>query len=184
MSDLLLAAVKRLPPRVRRFVIAIAALLALGVVMAGLTLTASHRGHARPPAAQRPAAASVPRSTPRRLPPPVSRAAMFQARQVAARFLAGYLPFAYGRGSAVAVSGITAALRRQLLRERARLTPAERRRRSRVVALQISGATPTSVVATAVIDDGGVAAYRLRFTLGWPLGREPRRGGVSPRWRS
>jgi hypothetical protein len=43
---------------------------------------------------------------------------MLQARHVAARFLAGYLPFAYGRGSALAIQGITPALRRELLRQR------------------------------------------------------------------
>jgi hypothetical protein len=84
---------------------------------------------------------------------------------VAERFLAGYLPFAYGRGSALAVRGVTPALRRQLLRDRARLTPVERRRRPRVLALQTVGTTPAFVVATAVIDDGGVTTYRLRFTL-------------------
>ena len=50
MSDLLLAALERLSPRVRRFVVAIGALLALGAVMAALTLTASHGGQERRPA--------------------------------------------------------------------------------------------------------------------------------------
>jgi hypothetical protein len=180
MTELLLVALERLSPRVRRVVVAVGVLLALGAVIAALTLTASHGGGARPPAAHRPAAASVPHPpaaasvpdpSPRRLRPPVSTAAMVQARQVAARFLADYLPFAYGRGRALAVRGITPGLRRQLLRARAQLTPAERRRHPRVVALQTSGTTPTLVVATAVIDDGGVAAYRLRFTLGGAGGR-------------
>ena len=114
MSDLLLAALERLPQRVRRFVVAIGALLALGAVMAALTLTASHGGQERRPAPQHPAA-TVPRTSPRRLPPPVSTAAMLQARRAAKRFLAGYLPFAYGRGSALAIRGITQTLRRQLL---------------------------------------------------------------------
>jgi hypothetical protein len=84
---------------------------------------------------------------------------------VAARFLAGYTPFMYGRGSALAIRGITPSLRRQLLRQRAQLTPVERRRRPRAASLQTIGTTPRFVVARAVIDDGGVAAYRLRFTL-------------------
>ena len=111
--------------------VAVGALLALGAVMAALTLTTPHGGHKRRPAPQRPAA-RVPQTSPRRLPPPVSTAALVQARRVAERFLAGYLPFAYGRGSALAVSGVTPALRRQLLSERAQLTPVERRRRPRV----------------------------------------------------
>jgi hypothetical protein len=170
MSDLLLAALERLPQRGRPFVVAIGALLALGAVLAALTLTASHGGQERRPASQRPAA-TVPRTSPRRLAPPVSTAAMLQARRVAERFLGGYLPFAYARGSAVAIRGITQTLRRQLLSQRAQLTPVERRRRPRVVSVQAVGTTPAFVVATAVIDDGGAAAYRLRFTLQGGAGR-------------
>jgi hypothetical protein len=171
MSGLLLAALERLSPRVRRFVVAIGALLAIGAVMAALTLIHPHGGQGRRLALRRPAPASVPRISPRRLPPPVSTAAMLQARRVAARFLAGYLPFAYGRGGAVAIRGITPALRRQLLSRRPRLTPVERRRRPRVVSVQTVGTTPVFVVATAVIDDGGLAPYRLRFTLSRSAGR-------------
>ena len=165
MSDLLLAALERLPPRVRRLTVAVGALLALGAVIAALTLTIPHGGHKRRPTPARPAAAGLPRTSPRRLPSPVSTAALLQARRVAERFLAGYLPLAYGRGSASAVSGVTPAMRRQLLRQGARLTPAERRRRPRVMSLQTVGTTPAFVVATAAIDDGGVATYHLRFTL-------------------
>jgi hypothetical protein len=171
MSDLVLAALERLPRRVRRLVVAVGALLALGAVVAALTLTASHGGHERRSAPQHPAA-TVPPASPRRLPPPVATAAMLQARWVATRFLAGYLPFAYGRGSAPAIRGITPTLRDQLLlRQRAQLTPVERHGRPRVVALQTIGTTPTFAVATAVIDDGGVARYRLRFTLSRSAGR-------------
>jgi hypothetical protein len=170
MSALLLAALERLPQRVRRFVVAIGALLALGAVMAALTLTASHGGQERRPAPQHPAA-TVPRISPRGLPPPVSTAAMLRARRAAERFLAGYLPFAYGRGSALAIRGVTQTLRRQLLRQRAQLTPVERRRRPRVVSVQAVGTTPAFVVATAVIDDRGLATYRLRFTLSRSAGR-------------
>ncbi len=90
MIDLLLTALERLP----RLVVAIGALLALGAVMAALTLTATHGGQQRRPAPQYHAAATVPRTSPRRLPPPVSTAAVLQARRVAERFLAGYLAFA------------------------------------------------------------------------------------------
>ena len=96
---------------------------------------------------------------------------MGEARRVSARFLAGYLAFAYGRGSALAIRDTTHALRRQLLRQRAQLTPVERRRRPRVVSVQTVGTTPVFVVATAVIDDGGFARYRLRFTLSRSAGR-------------
>lgn len=165
MTELPLRALERLPPRLRRVVVAVGALLALGAVMAALTLTAPHSGHEHRRTPRRPAARGSSQASPRRLPPPVSTAAMLHARRSAERFLAGYLPFAYGRGSALAVRGVTPALRGQLLRQRAQVTPVERRRRPRVVSLQLVGTTPLFVVATAVIDDGGVARYRVRFTL-------------------
>ena len=171
MTEMLLAALDRLPPSVRRFGVAAGALLALGAVMAALMLTAPRSDHKRRRRPPPPTAASSPRSLPRRLPPPVPTAAMRDARREAERFLAGYLPFAYGRGSALAVGGVRSALRRQLLRGRARLTPVERRRRPRVVSLQTVGTTPEFVVATAVIDDGGAVTYLLRFTLQGGAGR-------------
>ena len=84
---------------------------------------------------------------------------------VAGRFLAGYLPFAYGRSSATEVGGVTPALRRQLLHERVQVPPAERSRRPRVVSLQTVSTTPGFVVATAVVDDGGLTTYWVRFTV-------------------
>jgi hypothetical protein len=171
MSGLLLTALERLAPRVRRVVVAIGALLALAAVMAALTLTASPGGNERRPAQRRPATASLPPTSAGRLPPPVSTTAMRQARRVGERFLAGYLLFAYGRGNALVVNGVTPALRRELLRQRAQLTPVVRRRRPRVMSLQTVGTTPTFVVATAAIDDGGVTTYHLRFTLQREAGR-------------
>ena len=178
MSDLLLAVLERLPPRVRRLVVAVGALLALAAVMAALTLTAPGGDRPRPPARQRQASAIPPRPSPHRLAPPVSTTAIVHARRVAERFLAGYLPFAYGRGSALAIRGITPALRRQLLGRHAELTPVERRRRPRVVSLQTVATTPAFVVATAAIDDGGVASYRAAVHAqprSRPLGRKQRR---------
>jgi hypothetical protein len=166
MSDLLLAVLERLPSRVRRGVVAGGALIALAAVMAALTLTSPH-GHGQRPQPVWQAAISRPvqRTSPHTLAPPVSTEAVVRARRMAEQFLAGYLPFAYGRGDARPISGITWALRQQLLHERADTTPVERRRRPRVVSLQTAATTPTFVVATAVIDDGGVTSYRLRITL-------------------
>ena len=65
----------------------------------------------------------------------------------------------------------TAGLRSRLVTQRARVTPAERGRRPRVVSLATVGSTPAFVVATATIEDGGIAAYRLRFTLQEHAGR-------------
>jgi hypothetical protein len=161
MSDRLLSVLERLPSRVRRGVVAAGALLALAAVMAALTLTAPHGDGHRQPVRLRQGSVRVPRTSPPRLAPPVSTTAILQARRAADRFLAGYLRFAYGRGSALAISGITPALRRQLRQNPAEVTPVERRRRPRVVSLQTTATTPTFVVATAVIDDGRVTTYRL-----------------------
>ena len=171
MTELLLAVLERLPARVRRLVVSVGALLALGAVMAALTLSAPSSGHQRRPAPQRPAVASLPHTSPPRLPPPVSTTALMQARRWAEQFVAGYLPFAYGRGSALAIRDVRPALRRQLLRQRAQPTPAESRERPRVLSLQLVGTTPAFAVATAVVDDGGVATHRLRFTLTRSAGR-------------
>ena len=171
MSDLLLSVLERLPSRVRRGVVAAGALLALAAVMAALTLTAPHGDGHRQPVRERTESVPVQRPSPRRLARPVPATAIRRARRVAQRFLAGYLPFAYGRGGALAINGLTSALRRQLLHKQAELTPVERRRRPRVVSLQTTATTPTFVVATAVIDDGGVTTYRLRFTLEGRAGR-------------
>ena len=82
MTELLLAGLERLAPRVRRVLVAVGALLALGAVMAALTLTNPHASHKRRAPAQRPPTAGSPQPSPRRLPHPVSTAATLQARQV------------------------------------------------------------------------------------------------------
>jgi hypothetical protein len=134
VSDLLLAALERVSPRARRSVVAVGALLALGAVIAAPTLIAPHGGDKREPTLRRRAGTSLPRTAPRGLSPPVVAGQLTVARRVGERLLVGYLRFAYGRGSALAVSGVTLALRRRLLGQRARLTPVERRRRPRRVA--------------------------------------------------
>ena len=69
------------------------------------------------------------------------------------------------------MKGVTPGLRSQLITQRAQATPAERARHPRVVSLATVGTTPRFVVATATIEDGGIAAYRLRFTLQEQAGR-------------
>ena len=63
------------------------------------------------------------------------------------------------------MEAVTPGLRSQLTRDRAQVTPAERRRHPLVVSLTTLGTTPGFVVATASIEDGGIAAFRLRLTL-------------------
>jgi hypothetical protein len=69
------------------------------------------------------------------------------------------------------VSAVTLDLRRQLARERVQITPVERRRYPRVVSLGVVGMTPGFALATATVEDGGITAYPLRFTLHSSAGR-------------
>jgi hypothetical protein len=96
---------------------------------------------------------------------PVSLGGLGAARRVAARFLADYLPFLYGRGSARSIDGVTPDLRRQLIRVRGLVTPVERQRHPRVVSLTAVEQAPAAVLATALVADGGVTAYALRVVL-------------------
>jgi hypothetical protein len=167
MAAWLIAAIERLPPRVRRAGVAVTAVLLLGGAIASLTLEASTGGTARrsTPAVHGPSRRAPARPLQARIRPPVSGADLRLAGRLARRFLVSYLRFAYGRGSAWSVKGVTPGLRSQLITERAQATPAERTRHPRVVSLATVGTTPGFVVATATIEDGGIAAYRLRFAL-------------------
>jgi hypothetical protein len=163
----LIVAMERLPQRARRVAVAATALLLLAGAITSVTVHAGRgreagrsavtvRAPARRPAAQ----AMAPR-----VRQPVSGSSLRFAGRVARRFLLSYLKLAYGRARATWVEAVTPGLRRQLMRDRAQVTPAERARHPRVVSLRVLGTTPGFVVATASVEDGGIAAYRLRFAL-------------------
>lgn len=97
--------------------------------------------------------------------PPVPSAQMAQARLVANRFLARYVPFLYGRGRADRIPHVSATVRRGLTRARARETPASRTRRPRIAGLTLTPQARGTLIARAAIDDGGVASYPVTFTL-------------------
>lgn len=167
MAAWLIAAIERLPQRARGVVVAATALLLLAGAIASVTLQAgrgreagrsgvSVRAPSRRPATQ---------PMPPRLRPPVSGSNLRLASRVARRFLRSYLTFAYGRSPATSVEAVTPGLRSQLMRDRAQVTPAERARDPRVVSLRVLGTNPGFVLATASVEDGGIAAYRLRFAL-------------------
>ncbi|MHB8659990.1 MAG: hypothetical protein ACYC91_19030 [Solirubrobacteraceae bacterium] len=167
MPAWLIAAIERLPQRARRVAVAATALLVLAGTITSLTLQAGRgreagrsavtvRAPARRPAAQTMAP---------RLRPPVSGSSLRLASRVARRFLLSYLQFAYGGARATSVEAVTPGLRSELMRDRARVTPAERARDPRVVSLRVLGTNPGFVLATASVEDGGIAAYRLRFAL-------------------
>jgi hypothetical protein len=173
MTGWLIAALKRLPPRPRRVVVVVAALLLVGVAVAALSMAPSPGGGVQPsrPASRPPSHRIAQRPSPRRPAPPVPTAQLRRAHDAAERFLATYLPFAYGRARAVEVKAVTPALAHQLASERAQITPVERRRRPRVVSLRVVGMTPGFALATAMVDDRGIVAYPLRFTLQERAGR-------------
>ena len=95
----------------------------------------------------------------------ISRSELAQARRVAARFLTGYVPFLYGRGSARSIEGATPGLRLELSRIPTLVTPLERQRRPRVLSLTAAGRPRGGVSETALVVDGGVTDYTLRITL-------------------
>jgi hypothetical protein len=167
MAAWLIAAIERLPQRARRVVVAATALLLLAGAIASLTLQAGGGREAGRLAVTVRAPARRPAAKPMspRLRPPVSGSNLRLASRVARRFLLSYLKFAYGRASASSVRAAVPALRIVLTRERDQVPPAQRVRHPRVVSLRVVGTTPGFVVATATVDDGGIAPYRLRFSL-------------------
>ncbi len=167
MAARLIAAIERLPPRARRVVVAVTAVLLLGGAITSLAREASTDGgsrrststvHAR---SRRPSARPLPPS----VHPPVSTGDLRRADLAARRFLVSYLKYDYGRASAGSVNGVEPGLRSQLIAQRAQATPPERGRYPRVVSLATVATMPGFVVAAATIEDGGIAAYRLRYTL-------------------
>ena len=140
--------------------------LALLVVLVAASILAPSP---RPSHGSRPATLGSTRSLPVPSAPagslPLSRSELAQARRAAAQFLTGYVPFLYGRGSAVSIEGATPGLRLELSRIRSLVTPVERRRRPRVVSLTAAGHLRGGMSATALVADGGVTDYALRITL-------------------
>ena len=120
MAAWLIAAIERLPPRMRRVVVGAVAVLLLAVAITALTLQGRLAGGARAPRPGAPAKShqGSERPLPRSVRSPVSATELQRAGGVAGRFLVTYLQFAYGRASAASVGAITPRLRSQLIRER------------------------------------------------------------------
>jgi len=162
MTGRLAAALGRGSRTRRRLTLAAAGLVALLVVTSALAPSPHPADRPLPP----PAWPARTRRTPTAPGSfPISAGGLVAARRVAARFLAGYLPFLYGRGTARLIVGVTPGLRLRLGREPALVTPVERHRDPRVVSLTAVGQTPAAVLATALVADGGVTAYAVRITL-------------------
>lgn len=142
--------------------------LALVVMLAVVALVATvllGGGGQRSPTTVRPSPGPVVIGPSRSAPAPVSPGELARARASGRAFLRGYLPFLYGRAPASRVTEVSPAIRAAISRGQARPTPEQRRRRPRIVQLVAVGQGPGSVIVTARIDDGGVAAYPVTFTL-------------------
>lgn len=84
------------------------------------------------------------------------RRAVRGASRAARRFLAGYLPYSYGRRDARTISSVSPTLRRTLASQAPRVPPAlARKARPRLQRLQVSGiASGAHVILLAHVDDG------------------------------
>ena len=174
MTSWLLAVLDRISPRWRRVAVGAAALLFLTAAIGALTLEARPVERPHQPVRSRAPVVRLPlanRPAPQAARQPVSPAELRRATAVAERFAVSYLRFAYGRTTAWSVVGVEPALRSQLIRGRSPVAPIERQRHPRLMSLQTVGTMPSFVVATAIVDDGGIAAYRLRLTLQERSGR-------------
>jgi hypothetical protein len=102
------------------------------------------------------------------------RRAAREASTAARRFLAGYLPYSYGRHPAGTISSVSPELRRTLARDTPRVPPALRRKaRPRLRGLKVSGVSEREVMLLARIDDGQ-SRYAALLTLqrrgrGWAV---------------
>jgi hypothetical protein len=159
---------------------ALAAFL-IALALAALLLTRQHppTSHATPDprpvvAAPKPRPAAAPRAHPEpaeveggRLP---LGALPRPAARVARRFLSAYLRRLYGQSPRLQLPGAAPKLRRRLTHERVRPVPAARHRHARVVELRARHGAH-KLVATGLVDDGGVARYPIELTLEQRRGR-------------
>jgi hypothetical protein len=162
MTGRLVARLARRSPATRRLTLAALALVVL-LVLASALAPARHAAH-RP--VSPPTVPARTHQTPTRTGSrAISPAGLVAARRVATRFLARYLPFLYGRGSARSIEAVTPGLRLLLRRVRGLVTPMERQRHPRLVSLTAVAQSPAAILATALVADGGVTTYALRIML-------------------
>jgi len=165
--------------RRRLFAIAVAVILAgaAGFALLAKPAPTAHHADRRAPTPTRelptpgpPATAALQAPSEEGKPPAAleaSRSEVDAAKRAARRFLAGYLPYTYGRRSPDRIAAATAALVRQLDNERPRVPARERGRRARVVLVQADAAGPVRAEATALVSDGA-----RRYTVPLKLARQ------------
>ena len=178
MAAWLIAAIERLPPRVRRIMVAATLLLLVGGAVASLAPEADP-GRDAPVGWDRAwsLASTLRAAGASSCGPAGVRARSAHRRPGCARVPRLVSEVRVRQGERDFGEGATSGLRGQLVRDRARVTPAVRGRRPRVVALEVLGTAPGVVLATALVDDGGITTYPLRVTLragraGWLVSGE------------
>ncbi len=107
-------------------------------------------------------------------PPPdlqATRADVAASKRAARRFLAGYLPFTYGRRPADRIAALTPELRAELAARRPRVPASERRRHPRVELLQSNAVNGERADLVAIVTDGArrysVALELANTPSGW-----------------
>jgi hypothetical protein len=95
-----------------------------------------------------------------------SPAAVAAAKRAARTFLAGYLPYSYGRLSARRIPAATPQLRRHLAANRPRVPARDRHRQPRLVLVQSNGVGRARADLVALVRDGN-----LRYTVALELSR-------------
>jgi hypothetical protein len=123
-----------------------------------------------PPAAAPPAGAALHAPSEEGRPPAAlqaTRTDVAAAKRAAGRFLAGYLPYTYGRRDPRSIAAAAPQLVRRLESQRPRVPAGERRRRPRVVLVQADAAGPVIARATALVSDGA-----RRYTVPLRLARQ------------
>jgi hypothetical protein len=160
--------------RPRLFVIAVALIAAAAAVFTQLDgpspAPRAHRAATSPvtkPQAPAPAPAATPdmdRGEPseegHRTVVRPARTDVAASKRAARRFLAGYLPYTYGRVRVRAIQSATGALKRQLVAQRPRVPAGEHRRIPRLVLLQSNSVGHGQAELLALVDDG-----KRRYTV-------------------
>jgi hypothetical protein len=141
----------------------------LAGIIATVLLLAVTRGEPSAPAATHPS--STPTPAVHSEPAPAPDLSERSAAEVARRFLAGYLAYAYGRAPAAGVPDATQALIASLERHPPRVTVARQARLPRVERLVVTLARSGRPAVNAVLNDGGIVNYTVELVLARPHGR-------------
>lgn len=155
-----------------------ALILAVAALIGALALVAVLRGSAHPAAPPRRPSTAI--STPgpvigtKPIPPaasPVGAAQLRAATPSARRFLNGYLGYLYGHTRARAVPDASHRLRATLAHDPVRITPAQRTRHPRLLALNVEPRAAGLALGTATIGDGAGVPYPVHLVLADTAGR-------------